>query len=184
MSFLQFQLLAELKNLPVYTELYNPNAVPIISFQGEDAIIGREYYPLGDQSYRIEAGSRATIMERKEGTMVHFRTPYSYWTIFNNEIEKVLDRKQHHQHIIKVTLERVYEGTKVLKGVLQCLIEEKEIPKSLVGPSEGVFDILLRFMRAEEPPLPLLVECLNICTALVVLFPKEIHLRYSQIKFK
>ncbi|CAK1601728.1 unnamed protein product [Parnassius mnemosyne] len=170
-------LLAELKNLPVYTEIYNPNAVPIMSLQGDDAIIGREYCPLGDPSYRIETGSRATIMERKEGTMVHFRTPYSYWTIFNNEIEKVLDRKQHHQHNINVTLERVYEGTKLLKGVLQCLAGETEIPKSLIGPSEGVFDVLLRFMRAEEPPLPLLVECLNVCTALITFFPKEIHLR-------
>ncbi|CAH2050074.1 unnamed protein product, partial [Iphiclides podalirius] len=170
-------LLAELKNLPVYTEIYNPNAIPIMSFQGDDAIIGREYCPLGDPSYRIECGSRATIMERKEGTMVHFRTPYSYWTIFNNEIEKVLDRKQHHKHNINVTLERVFEGTNVLKGVLQSLVEDKEISKSLVGPSEGVFDVLLRFMRAEDPPLPLLVECLNICTTLVTLFPKEIHLR-------
>ncbi|XP_068626633.1 nucleoporin Nup188 [Battus philenor] len=170
-------LLAELKELPVYTEIYNPNSVRIMSLQGDDAIIGTEYYPLGDPSYHIEPGSRATIMERKEGTMVHFRTPYSYWTVFNNEIEKVLDRKQHHQYNLNVTLERVYEGTKVLKGVLQHLVEDKEIPKSLLSPSEGVFDVLLRFMRAEEPPLLLLVECLNVCTALIKLFPKEIHLR-------
>lgn len=109
------QLIGELKNLPVYTEIYNPNAVPLMSLHTDDAVIGREYFPLGDPSYRIEEGSRATIMERKEGTMIHFRTPYSYWTVFNNEIEKALDRK-HHQHDISVTLDKVYEGTKVLKG--------------------------------------------------------------------
>ncbi|CAH0592250.1 unnamed protein product [Chrysodeixis includens] len=171
------KLLAELKNLPVYTEVYNPHAVPIMSLQSDDAIIGREYYPLGDPSYRIEVGSKATIMERKEATMIHFRTPYSYWTVFNSEIEKALDRKQHHQNNIVATLEKIYEGTKVLKGVLKTLVEDKEMPKNLVGPSEGVFDVLVRFMRADSPPLPLLVECLAVCTALVPVFPKEIHSR-------
>ncbi|XP_059055103.1 nucleoporin Nup188 [Achroia grisella] len=170
-------LIAELKNLPVYTEIYNPNAVPVMSLQLDDAIIGREYYPLGDLSYRIEAGSKATIMERKEGTMIHFRTPCSYWTVFNNEIGKALDRKQHHQHNISLTLERVYEGTKILKGILKALVEDQEIPKSLVVPSEGVFDILVRFMRADNATLPLLVECLQVCTALIPVFPKEIHMR-------
>lgn len=177
-SFLVFlQLIAELKNLPVYTEVYNPHSVPIMSLQADDALIGRDYYPLGDPSYRIEAGSEATIMERKEGTMIHFRTPYSYWTIFNSEIEKILDRKQHHQQNINATLQRVYEGTKVLKGVLRALADDKEIPKSLVTPSEGVFDVLVRFMRAESPPLPILVECVEVCTTLIPVFPKEVHLR-------
>lgn len=140
-------------------------------------MIGREYFPLLDPSYHIEVGSKATIMERKEGTMIHFRTPYSYWTIFNSEISKALDRKQHHQNIVNVVLQRVYEGTKVLKGVIAALVPSKEIPKILVGPSEGVFDVLVRFMRADKPLLPLLVECLEVCTALIPLFPKEIHLR-------
>ncbi|XP_050342669.1 nucleoporin Nup188 isoform X1 [Nymphalis io] len=169
-------LIAQLKNLPVYSEIYNPNSVPIMSLQADDAVIGREYFPLGDESYRIEMGSKATVMERKEGTMIHFRTPYSYWTIFNNEIEKVLDRKQSHQNI-NVTLERVYEGTKVLKGVLKALAIKKEIPKILVGPSEGVFDVLVRFMRSESPPLQLLIECIEVCTSLIQVFPKEVHLR-------
>lgn len=153
-----------------------------MSLQADDAIIGREYYPLGDTSYRIEMGSKATVLERKEGPMIHFRTPYSYWAIFNNEIEKVLDRKQSHSNI-NVTLERVYEGTKVLKGVLKALALKKEIPKTLVEPSEGVFDVLVRFMRTESPPLQLLVECLNVCTVLVPIFPKEVQLR-SVVYFK
>lgn len=144
--------------------------------QADDAIIGREYFPLGNQTYRIDTGSKATIMERKDNTMIHFRTPYSYWTIFNNEIEKALDRKQSHQNI-NVTLERVYEGTKVLRAVLNTLAGSKEIPKNLVAPSEGVFDVLVRFMRSEAPPLPLLVECLHVCTSIVPVFPKEVHLR-------
>lgn len=176
-----FQLIAELKNLPVYTEIYNPSMVPVMSLQSDDAVIGREYFPLGDPSYRIEAGSRATIMERKEGTLIHFRTPYSYWTILNSEIEKALDRKQHHQQNISTTLERIYDGTKVLKGVIKALAEDREIPKTLAGPSEGVFDVLVRFMRAEAPPLPLLVECIEVCTALIPVFPKEIHLRFVLI---
>ncbi|KAL4713841.1 hypothetical protein ACJJTC_015495 [Scirpophaga incertulas] len=168
-------LIGELKNLPVYTEIYNPNSVPLVSLESDDAIIGREYCPLGGPSYRIEAGSLATVMDRKEGTMIHFRTPYSYWTIFNSEIEKALDRKRHIN--IHVTLQRVYEGAKVLKGVLKTLVQDKEIPKSLITPSEGVFDVLVRFMRADAPALPLLVECLESCSALVPAFPTEIHMR-------
>lgn len=114
-SYLIFQLIGELKNLPVYTEIYNPNSVPLMSLESDDAIIGREYFPLGGPSYRIEAGSRATVMERKEGTLIHFRTPYSYWTVFNSEIEKALDRKQHHN--VTAALQKVYEGAKVLKGL-------------------------------------------------------------------
>lgn len=148
-----------------------------MSLQADDALIGRDYYPLGDPSYHIEAGSKATIMERKEGTMIHFRTPYSYWTIFNSEIEKALDRKQHHQQNINATLQKVYEGTKVLKGILKTLVQDKEIPKSLVAPSEGVFDVLVRFMRAESPPLALLVECVEVCTTLIPIFLKEVHMR-------
>ncbi|XP_028032603.1 nucleoporin NUP188 homolog [Bombyx mandarina] len=169
-------LISELKNLPVYAEIYNPNAVPLVSIQYDDAIVGREYYPLGDPSYRIETGSKATIMERKEGTMIHFRTPYSYWTVFNSDIEKALDRK-HHQYNVNAILQRVFEGARVLKGVLKSLVEEKEIPKALVESCEGVFDVLVRFMRADSPPLLLLVECLEVCSALVPVFPKEIHLR-------
>lgn len=150
--------------------------VPIMSFQNDDAIVGREYYPLNDPSYHIEVGSKATITERKEGTMIHYRTPYSYWTVFNSEIEKSLDRKQH-QFNGTVTLQRVYEGTKVLERVLNTMVGEKVVPKNLVGPSEGVFDVLVRFMRADTPPLDLLVECLQVCTALIPSFSKEIHLR-------
>ncbi|XP_028175309.1 nucleoporin NUP188 homolog isoform X2 [Ostrinia furnacalis] len=168
-------LIGELKNLPVYTEIYNPNSVPLVSFDSDDATIGREYFPLGGPSYRIEAGSKATVMERKEGTMIHFRTPYSYWTVFNSEIEKALDRKQHHN--VLSALQRVYEGAKVLKGILKALVPDKEIPKSLVAPSEGVFDVLVRFMRADATALPLLVQCLEVCAVLVPVFPKEIHLR-------
>ncbi|XP_063548874.1 nucleoporin Nup188 [Cydia strobilella] len=170
-------LVAELKSLPVYTEIFNPNTVPIMAMNSEEAVIGRDHYPLGGPTYRIEAGSKATIMERKEGTMIHYRTPYSYWTVLNKVIEQALDRKGHHQHDISMTLQRVYEGTKVLKRVLKALVEYKEIPKMLVEPSEGVFDVLVRFMKAETPPLSLLVECLETCTALIPLFPKEIHMR-------
>ncbi|XP_034836520.1 nucleoporin Nup188 [Maniola hyperantus] len=169
-------LVAELKNLPVYTEIYNPNTVALMCIQSDTAVIGREYYPLGDQSYRIEAGSNATIMESKEGTMIHYRTPYSYWTIFNNEVEKALDRKRNYQNV-HMTLEKVYEGTKILKGVLKALVEDKEIPKTFVAPSEGVFDILVRFMRSDAAPLQLLVECLSVCTTIIPIFPKEVHLR-------
>lgn len=139
-------------------------------------MIGREYFPLQDPSYRIEIGSKATIMERREGTMIHFRTPYSYWTVFNHEIVQALDRKQLH-HNVNATLQRIYEGARVLAGVLKELAEDKEIPKSLVGPSEGVFDVLVHYMRADAPTLPLLMKCLQVCTALIPLFPKEIYQR-------
>ncbi|XP_053614028.1 nucleoporin Nup188 [Plodia interpunctella] len=172
-------LLAELKDLPIYTEIYKPNAVSLISFQMDDTTIGRDYYPLGDPSYKIEAGSRATIMERKEGTMIHFRTPYSYWTIFNSEIEKALDQKQHHQHNTSVTLQKIYEGTKVLKGVLSALASEKQIPKTLSVSCSCVFDVLVRFMRADSPALPLLLQCLQVCIQLIPAMPKEIYLRLS-----
>lgn len=46
-----------------------------------------------------------------------------------------------------------------------------------MAPSEGVFDVLIRFMRGDAAALPLLVECLEVCTALVPAFSKEIHLR-------
>ncbi|KAG7310763.1 hypothetical protein JYU34_003574 [Plutella xylostella] len=168
-------LTAELKNLPVYTEIYQPNLVPIVSLVSDDATIGRDYFPLDSPEYRIEAGSKATIMERKEGTLIHFRTPYTYWTILNHEIEKSLDRKGHHKQNLSVTLQKVYEGAKVLKGVLKVLAAEKDIPKSLVTPCEGIFDVLLRFMKTDSTPL--LVECLEVCTALIPVFPKEVHMR-------
>ncbi|CAG9796984.1 unnamed protein product [Diatraea saccharalis] len=105
-------LIGELKNLPVYTEIYNPNSVPLMSSESDVAIIGREYSPI--PSYTVEVGSRATVMERREGTMIHFHTPCSYWTVFNHEIEKALDRNQHHH--LNDTLQRVYEGTELLTG--------------------------------------------------------------------
>ncbi|VVD02202.1 unnamed protein product, partial [Leptidea sinapis] len=166
-------------------KVYNPSAVSIISLQEGDAIIGRDYFPLGDPSYHIEARSKATIMERKEGTMIHFRTPYSYWTVFYREIEKALDINQRQQYI-HTALEKVYEGTKILKSVLRALVPGKEIPKGLVVPSEGVFVILVRFMRAESPPLPLLVECLGVCTALLIntgLLPRVTKRQLSHIEY-
>lgn len=172
-------LINELKNLPVYTEIYKPNSVPIAKIRGEgdDVVVGRDYFPLSNPMYKVQAGTSATLMERREGTFIHFRTPYSYWTIFNNEIQKSLDRKGHYNQNMLAILERIWEGTRVLKEILFVLGVEEEIPKSMVTPCEGVFDVLVTFMVTESPPMPLLVSCMQVCNALVPIYPKEIYSR-------
>lgn len=173
-----FQLVGELKCLPVYTEIYK-TTIPIakVSIECDDVVVGQNYTPAANPSYSVEAGSRAAVMERKEGTFIHFRTPYSYWSILNDEIEKALDRKGLY-YDINAVLEHIWDGTNILKEVLSVLSSEGEVSKSLFSPSEGVFDVLLRFMRGETPPLSLLVSCLETCKALVPLFPKEIYSRF------
>jgi hypothetical protein len=65
--------------------------------------------------------------------------------------------------------------------IMRSKVEEKEIPKVVVAPCEGVFDVLVRFMRADAPPLPLLELALRLCAALLPAFPAEIHLRYLSL---
>ncbi|RVE48548.1 hypothetical protein evm_006859 [Chilo suppressalis] len=167
-------LIGELKNLPVYTEMYNPHSVPLLSSESEsdsaEAIVGRAYCPVG--GYRVEGGSRAIVMERKEGTMIHFRTPCSYWTVLNHEVDKALDRKQHHR--TGDTLQRLYEGINVLKGVVGALVEQAGgVPADVMRCSTGAVDAMLRCTRL----LPLLAAGLQLCAALALASPDLIHLK-------
>ncbi|CAH0405652.1 unnamed protein product [Chilo suppressalis] len=165
-------LIGELKNLPVYTEMYNPHSVPLLSSESDsaEAIVGRAYCPVG--GYRVEGGSRAIVMERKEGTMIHFRTPCSYWTVLNHEVDKALDRKQHHH--TGDTLQRLYEGINVLKGVVGALVEQAGgVPADVMRCSAGAVDAMLRCTRL----LPLLAAGLQLCAALALASPDLIHLK-------
>lgn len=53
----------------------------------------------------------------------------------------------------------------------------------MVHPSEMVFDVFLKFKDVPNPPIDLLAQCMNVCTALVRLHPNEILNRMINLDF-
>ncbi|XP_053672999.1 nucleoporin Nup188 [Anopheles nili] len=171
-----------LENLPVYTELYtgrNQYEIRKASSTHDDEFaLCHEYTPSEKINFTIPRGTKLIVRDvHSQRTCVHFRTRYNYFNALHHEINELLQDAQAISTFSSERVERIATGLKYLAVAVRRIQQPHDISAEMVHPTEMVFDVLLKFKAVPNPPLDLLVQCLNVCTALVPLFEQEIYTR-------
>lgn len=172
-----FQIRKYLENLPVYTEYYNlPQITSRIS--DNECMLTQNYKPFGDKiDYTVPAGCVATMSDTANGTQIHFKTTLNYFYVLHHEINELFNELIKRPEIDVQRKNRVYWGLKYLASIIRRINDPLEITSEMVRPTEMVFDLFIKFKDVPNPPVDLLAQCFNVCTALVRIHPNEIFKR-------
>lgn len=127
--------------------------------------------------YVIRAGTLATLFDKPDGTRLNFKTSLNYFDVLHHEINELLSDLIKRPEIDPHRKNRVYFGLKYLAAALQRTSDPAEISSEMVHPTEMVFDIFLKLKDVPNPPVDLLAQCFNVCTALVPMHQSEIFKR-------
>uniref|UniRef100_A0A182PSF0 Nucleoporin NUP188 n=1 Tax=Anopheles epiroticus TaxID=199890 RepID=A0A182PSF0_9DIPT len=171
-----------LENLPVYTELYTgQNQYEIrkaASSNDDEFILCHDYTPSRKINFTIPRGTKLIVRDiHNQRTYVHFSTGYNYFNALHHEINELLEDAQATSTLNSDRVQRIAAGLKYLAVAVKRIQQPHDITSEMVHPTEMVFDVLLKFKSVPNPPLDLLVQCMNVCTALVPLFEQEIYTR-------
>ncbi|KAJ6644260.1 Nucleoporin Nup188 [Pseudolycoriella hygida] len=169
----------QLENLPVYAEIFDSARValkpsPMVE---DEFILVENYSPFPKIDYTIPAGTAVSITDRNNRVIVHFKTKLNYFVALHNQINKFLTSTLRYTEVDTIYRANVECGLKFLVIAVQCLEDTNGISNEMVHPIEMVFDIIIKFKNAQEPPILLLAICIEVCSALVPLFPNDIHVR-------
>lgn len=143
----------------------------------DEFILLENYSPFQKIDYTIPAGTPVAISDRYNRTIIHFKTKLNYFVVLHNEINKLLTSTLRYTEIDTNYRTNVECGLKFLALAVQCIRDANEITSEMVHPIEMVFDILIKFKNAQDPPIRLLAVCFEVCSALVPLFPNDIYVR-------
>ncbi|XP_055628590.1 nucleoporin Nup188 [Toxorhynchites rutilus septentrionalis] len=168
-----------LENLPVYSEIYNPDRYELRpSATNEDEfILSHDYVPFRLIGYKIPRGTSAVVIDKRTHTIVHFRTKFNFFDALHHEINELLSDALAYTQLNEERIHRITTGIRYLAVAVKRVQQPTEISSEMVHPNEMVFDILLKFKVIQNPPIELLAECLNVCASLVPLFEPEIYAR-------
>uniref|UniRef100_A0A182N1Q7 Nucleoporin NUP188 n=1 Tax=Anopheles dirus TaxID=7168 RepID=A0A182N1Q7_9DIPT len=171
-----------LENLPVYTELYTERALYEIrkapSANDDEFILCHDYTPSHKINFTVPRGTKLIVRDiHSQRTYVHFTTGYNYFNALHHEINELLRDAQTTSTLSTERVQRISTGLKYLAVAVRRIQQPHDITAEMVHPTEMVFDVLLKFKSLPNPPVELLVQCLNVCTALVPLFEQEIYTR-------
>ncbi len=177
--FQNLQTRQQLENLPIYAEVFDSDRVALKpSPTVEDEFILLENYsPFPKIDYTIPAGTAVLISDRNNQTIVHFKVKLSYFVALHNEINKLLASTLRYTEVDSIYRNNVESGLKFLALTVRCVEDTTDITNEMVHPIEMVFDILIKFKNAQDPPILLLAVCIEVCSALVPLFPNDVHVR-------
>ncbi|XP_058120378.1 nucleoporin Nup188 [Anopheles ziemanni] len=171
-----------LENLPVYTELYSGadryEVRKASSTNDDEFVLCREYTPSRKINFSIPRGTKLIVRDvHGQKTYIHFRTRYNYFNALHHEINELLQDAADMSTLNSDRVQRIATGLKYLAVAVKRIQQPHDISSEMVHPTEMVFDVLLKFKSIPNPPLDLLVQCLNVCAALVPLFEQEIYTR-------
>uniref|UniRef100_A0A182YLB8 Nucleoporin NUP188 n=1 Tax=Anopheles stephensi TaxID=30069 RepID=A0A182YLB8_ANOST len=171
-----------LEKLPVYTELYtgrNQYEIRKASTTNDDEfILCHDYTPSAKINFTIARGTKLIVRDmQNQRTYVHFSTGYNYFNALHHEINELLEDAQATSTLNSDRVQRIAAGLKYLAVAVRRIQQPYDITSEMVHPTEMVFDVLLKFKSVPNPPIDLLVQCMNVCTALVPLFGQEIYTR-------
>lgn len=174
-----FQIRHKLENLPVYAEIFDSDKISLkpSSTVEDEFILLENYSPFPKIVYTIPAGTAVQISDRNNRTIVHFKTKLNYFVALHNEINKLLTSTLRYMDVDTISRMNVECGLKYLALAVQCVEDTNGITSEMVHPIEMVFDILIKFKNAQEPPIVLLAVCIDVCSALVTLFPNDVYVR-------
>uniref|UniRef100_A0A182J1L8 Nucleoporin NUP188 n=1 Tax=Anopheles atroparvus TaxID=41427 RepID=A0A182J1L8_ANOAO len=172
-----------LENLPVYTELYTGTSLYEVrkasNALDDEFVLCRDYTPSRKINFTIPRGTKLIVrdVQHHQRTYVHFRIRYNYFSALHHEINELLQDAQTMSTLNADRVQRITTGLMYLAVAVKRIQQPHDISSEMVHPTEMVFDVLLKFKALPNPPLDLLVQCLNVCSALVPLFEQEIYTR-------
>uniref|UniRef100_A0A182Q2U3 Nucleoporin NUP188 n=1 Tax=Anopheles farauti TaxID=69004 RepID=A0A182Q2U3_9DIPT len=171
-----------LENLPVYTELYTERARYEIrkapGTNDDEFILCHDYTPSHKINFTVPRGTKLIVRDvHSQRTYVHFTSGYNYFNALHHEINELLEDAQTTSTLSTERVQRIASGLKYLAVAVRRIQQPHDITAEMVHPTEMVFDVMLKFKSLPNPPIELLVQCLNVCTALVPLFEQEIYTR-------
>ncbi|ETN64999.1 hypothetical protein AND_003230 [Anopheles darlingi] len=174
-----------LENLPVYTELYSGTEARYLlrksasSEHDDEYVLCSDYTPSSKINFTVPRGTKLIVrdVDNHKRTYVHFSTRYNYFDALHHEMNELLVDAQTTSTLSAVRVERIATGLKYLAVAVRRIQQPHDISAEMVHPTEMVFDVLLKFKAVPNPPVELLVQCLNVCSALVPLFEQEIYTR-------
>lgn len=117
------------------------------------------------------------VGNKPNGTQIQLKTSLNYFDVLHHEINELLLDVIRRPEIDPLRKNRVYWGLKYLAAALNRNTEPSGISTEMVHPIEMVFDIFLKFKDVPNPPVDLLAQCFNVCTALIPMHQNEIFQR-------
>lgn len=165
-----------LQEMPIYAEIYQPTKnYPIrASLEKDTFILTADYLALPDVGFTIPKGTDVNEVDKRSLTFVYFQHPINYFTVLQHEMNQLLYETLKYMDINLDRVQRVTEGLKLLAAVVNRIHDPQEMSGPIVHPTEMVFDILIKFKNLQSPPIELLANCFEVCTALIPLFDEEI----------
>lgn len=147
-------------------------------FNENECILVHDYWPFGEKvNYMIPAGTTAVILDKPTGPLIRFNTKLNYFDALHHEINELLLDLLKYPEISVQRKQCVYWGLKYLAAEISRVNHPHEISGEMVHPTEMVFDIFLKFKDVPNPPVDLLAQCFNVCTALVPTHRNDIYKR-------
>ncbi|XP_037942076.1 nucleoporin NUP188-like [Teleopsis dalmanni] len=170
---------SQLEELPIFTDTYEHYGTVLRAVSVDDYVLTRNINPFPHIDYTIYEGTTVVVMSREEGYCVHFRKNVNYFNVLQHEMNCLLSSTtQISKDFIKGDrISRVNEGLKYLCAELQRTKSIAAISAEMVHPTEMCIDLLNKYKYLQNPPVVLLANCLNVCTALLRLVDQEIYLR-------
>lgn len=168
-----------MEQLPYYSEILE-NDKYLLTFNNkndEECSLAASYRPFTGINYEIPIGTKAIIIRKKLGTLIHFNYPVNYFDVLHNEISQLLFNASHFKEINGYQFERLTQGIRYLSATLEKIASPISISEAMVHPAEMVFDVLVKFKEIQNPPIELMAECFRVCTKMVPLFEQEVHSR-------
>uniref|UniRef100_A0A1I8PXZ0 Nucleoporin NUP188 n=1 Tax=Stomoxys calcitrans TaxID=35570 RepID=A0A1I8PXZ0_STOCA len=168
-----------LEALPILTDLHDENKFQLKSLGGDEYVLSHVVKPFPRIDFYIPEGTLATVLERREGCCVHFRVQVNYFDVLHHEINSLLTETMHYHGDYENSerVRRVNEGLKYLNAALKKTKSLQGISVEMVHPTEMCIDLLNKFKAVQKPPVQLMANCLNVCTALLPLADAEIFIR-------
>uniref|UniRef100_A0A1B0DHP3 Nucleoporin NUP188 n=1 Tax=Phlebotomus papatasi TaxID=29031 RepID=A0A1B0DHP3_PHLPP len=164
-----------LMTLPVYTEAQSQKQFDLRQHtEVDEYILGSDYTPFPDIPYVIRKGTIVVVIDKKDHTLMHFKAPLDFFHVLHHEMNELMRELQEFTVIREKRIERVTAGIKFLVAVLKRIKSPEDINESMVFPTEEVLILLARLREVQDPSMELMSCCLDVCTALIPLFPNEI----------
>lgn len=166
--------------MPAYSEYYNAQRTLLrpSDFNENEFILQNDFKPFSQKiQYVIPARTVATVSDKPDGTIIHLKTSLNYFNALHHEINELLSDLIRCPEIDPLRKNRVYWGLKYLAAALRRINDPSEISSEMVHPTEMVFDIFMKLKDVPNPPVDLLAQCFNVCTALIPMHQNEIFKR-------
>lgn len=84
-----------------------------------NSIFAHDHFPFNRIDYQLERNTTAIVIDKRNGTMTHFRQEVNYLNVLQNEINLLLAEAAQYTNIDENRIKRVNSGTKYLLAAIQ-----------------------------------------------------------------